>query len=573
MSTAQNESTSETPEAGMPPHRATPSEQHGYRTGGHDHHFAGAMAGAIRVVSSLTLLSRFAGLARDVATAHIFGSGPTASAFRAAYAIPNLFRRLFGEGALSAAFLPEYTRLVKNGSPVAPRLASLVCWLLTLVTGVLTLVLEGVLLLILSIAPGDADRALSLKLMMLMLPMMPMVCITAILGGMLQVHGRFGPPAAAPILLNVFQIAAGALFFVGFINDASTMAYIVGAAAGLASIAQVLWSLHALRGSVAWTHVYDGAAESARLILKRFVPVLLGLGTLQLNTMLDVVIAMWPIWVGPLMFGLKHPLDDASNGILSYTQALYQFPLGVFGLAVATAVFPLLSRAADDGELFLSTLRRGLRLSLFIGLPASLGLILVRHDLVAVVYSGSKTGFGPDAIGRAANVLMGFAPAVWAYSLNHVYTRAFYAKGDTSTPMKLAVCMVALNLTLNLTLLWSLREAGLAWATAISATVQCLILGWLCSRRLGVRIIDAATLRAFASIAVVTLAMSAAVFTLQWSLPEANRWWPHAWRLLAACGVGAIVFTAAAWVLKLPELRWLLQRGVGRGNPGLVSAE
>ena len=539
-----------------------------------EHHFGGALAGAIRVVSSLTLLSRFAGLARDVATAHIFGSGPTASAFRAAYAIPNLFRRLFGEGALSAAFLPEYTRLVKDGSPVAPRLASLVCWLLILATGVITLVLEAVLLIVLLIAPGDGERALSLKLMMLMLPMMPMVCITAILGGMLQVHGRFGPPAAAPILLNIFQIAAGTLFFVGVVTDATTMAYIVGAAAGLASIAQVLWSLHALRGSMKWTRVFHGASHSARVILRRFVPVLLGLGTLQLNTMLDVVIAMWPIWIGPMMFGFKHPLDDASNGILSYTQALYQFPLGVFGLAVATAVFPLLSRAADDAPLFLSTLRRGLRLSLFIGLPASIGLLLVRDDLVAVVYAGSKTGFGPEAIQRAADVLLGFAPAVWAYSLNHVYTRAFYAKGDTTTPMRLAVAMVGLNLTLNLTLLWWLREAGLAWSTAITATVQCLVLGWLCSRKLGTRIIDAPTLRGFVLIGLVSAAMTVAVLALRWTLPDAHRWVVHAWRLLAACAVGAGVFAAAAWVMRLPELRWLMQRGRGgASSAGLVSAE
>jgi putative peptidoglycan lipid II flippase len=539
-----------------------------------EHHFGSALAGAIRVVSSLTLLSRFAGLARDVATAHIFGSGPTASAFRAAYAIPNLFRRLFGEGALSAAFLPEYTRLVKDGSPVAPRLASLVCWLLTLATGVITLVLEALLLAVLFIAPGDGERTLSLKLMMLMLPMMPMVCITAILGGMLQVHGRFGPPAAAPILLNIFQIAAGSLFFVGVITDTNTMAYIVGAAAGLASVAQVLWSLHALRGRVEWTRIFDGASHSARIILKRFVPVLLGLGTLQLNTMLDVVIAMWPIWIGPMMFGFKHPLDDASNGILSYTQALYQFPLGVFGLAVATAVFPLLSRAADDAPLFLSTLRRGLRLSLFIGLPASIGLLLVRDDLVAVVYSGSKSGFGPDAIQRAADVLLGFAPAVWAYSLNHVYTRAFYAKGDTTTPMRLAVAMVGLNLTLNLTLLWWLREAGLAWSTAITATVQCIVLGWLCSRKLGIPIIDAPTLRGFASIGVVSIAMTIAVLALQWTLPDAHRWLVHTWRLLAACFVGVGVFAAAAWVMRLPELRWLMQRGRGgESSAGLISAE
>mgnify|MGYP000915412724 FL=1 len=209
---------------------------------------SGALAAAVRLVSGLTLISRFAGLARDIVTARLFGDELLASAFRAAYALPNLFRRLFGEGALSAAFLPEYTQLRRDQPDLANQLASLTVRLLTLVTGCLLLVVEAALLLVMLFAPQDPGRSLSIQLMMLMLPMMPMVCITAILGGMLQAHGRFGPPAAAPIILNLFQILAGGAFYLGWTGDATRTAYLVGGAAVLASAVQVVWSWWALRG-------------------------------------------------------------------------------------------------------------------------------------------------------------------------------------------------------------------------------------------------------------------------------------------------------------------------------------
>ena len=180
--------------------------------------------------------------------ARLFGDAALASAFRAAYALPNLFRRLFGEGALSAAFLPEYTRLRQTDQRTADGLATATLWLLTLATGALTVVVEVILLSLLFFTAHDnADRALSFKLMMLMLPLMPAVCITAILGGILQAHGRFGPTAAAPIILNLFQIAAGGLFTLGILADTVTTAYAVAAAAVFAGLVQILWSLVALR--------------------------------------------------------------------------------------------------------------------------------------------------------------------------------------------------------------------------------------------------------------------------------------------------------------------------------------
>jgi putative peptidoglycan lipid II flippase len=551
-------------------------------------HATGALAAAVRVVSGLTLLSRFAGLARDVITARIFGDSLLGSAFRAAYALPNLFRRLFGEGALSAAFIPQYALLRRDDPARAQLLANAIVALLTLTTSALTGLIMLGLLVRLWLFPITEDAAISVKLILLMIPMMPAVCIAAILAGVLQTQNKFAIPAAAPILLNLFQIAAGVLYFLAVIESKNTAAYVIGLAALLASWATVAWSLHALKGQVAWHRLSwrelrdpaSATGESVRKVLSRFLPVVLGLGTLQLNTMLDTVIAMWPVWIGPTMFGRPTPLDESSNAIISYTQTLYQFPLGVFGIAVATAIFPLLSSTSDRTTEFAEHLRRGLRLSFFIALPATVGLILVRHDLIAAVFGGGSKTFTDEGLARAAAVLMGFAPGVWAYSLNHVMTRAYYAKGDTKTPMRVAIACVLINLTLNLTLIWRFKEAGLAWATATSATVQVLSLILLAPRLLGVRPITQDTLLAFAKIAVAAGCMAGAVLALQHFAPRLiaatnltetlspDRWLTWTLRLAGCVLVGAGTYAVAAILLRLPELRWLTQRAPRGGSGG-----
>lgn len=532
-----------------------------------DYVSTGMLGGAVRTVSGFTLLSRFAGLARDVITARLLGDDALGSAFRAAYALPNLFRRLFGEGALSAAFLPEYTLLHRNDPTTADELATLVVRLLTLVTGAVTLVLIAGLCLANLLLPRDSDRVMSFQLMALMLPMMPAVCLTAVLGGMLQAHAKFAAPAAAPILLNVFQIAAGLAFYFGFFHGRENAAYAIGVAAVLASVAQVVWSWWALRGRVRWLKAGAAATTHGRAVLRRFVPAMIGLGTLQLNTMMDMLIAMWPNWVGATVLGYAVTLDEKSNAVLSYTQTIYQFPLGVFGIAVATAVFPMLSRSADRPHEFVANLRRGLRLSLFIGLPASIGLILVRHDLLEVIFGGKgRHSFSHDGVLRAAAVLAGFAPGVWAYSLNHVWTRAFYAKGDTTTPMRIAILMVAFNFTLNVTLIWWLREAGLAWATATAAIGQCVILGVLCHSRLEIPAMDGATWRAFARVILASASMGVCVWLAGRLMPATAwwaSWWGHAARCAVQVAVGAGVYAAAALIWRAPEIRWLLRRSPG----------
>ncbi len=523
---------------------------------------------AVRTVSGITLGSRVLGLVRDLATVRIFGDTAVGSAFAAALAIPNMFRRLFGEGALSAAFLPDYTRLRESDPTQAGAFARTTVALLALATGALTILIELGLLALLVLAPGDEDRTLSVRMIMVTLPFMPLICIAAILGGMLQAHGRFAPWAAAPIILNLCIIAASVPFW--FVEGASarTWGYIIGASAVLAGVLQVVWSARCLRGRVDWGRGTAQTRARVRSMLVRMVPALIGLGTLQLNSFIDTLIAMWPLWVGPQIAGVAYPLDEASNSVLYYAQRLYQFPLGVFGIAVATAIFPELSRGASDPGRFLGALRRGVRLSLFIALPASVGLALVRTDLVTTLFSGAGNAFSDDGLSRAAWVVLGYSVGVWAYSLNQLWTRAFYAKGDTITPMRIALAMVALNLALNLALIWPLGEAGLAWATSISAIVQCAVLARAARTRLGLgQILDQPARRSVARSLGLSLVMGGLVGALVWLWPERASWASGALALLAATALGGGVYALLARASRSEELAWMLHPG--RGPTGI----
>ncbi len=519
-----------------------------------------------RTIAGLTLVSRVLGLMRDLVTVRVFGDTAVGSAFAAAFAIPNMFRRLFGEGALSAAFLPEYTRLADGDPRKADAFASLTIGLLAMVTGVITIVIELLLLLAVVMSSDNPDRAYSLKLVMLMLPFMPMICVAAILGGMLQSHGRFGPWAAAPILLNICIIGASMPFFFVDGADPAAWAYPIGIAAVVSAILQVLWSIWMLQGKVRWTRGVSSAKTEAHSMLRRMIPVLIGLGTLQLNAFVDTLIAMYPNWIGPTIFGYDYPLDESSNAILFYAQRLYQFPLGVFGIAVATAAFPALSRVAGDKERFGEMLRRGLRLSFYIGFPASVGLLIVGGPLVQVLYSGFGDGFSDEGIVRASSVLVGYSVAVWAYSLNQLFTRAFYAQNDTRTPMKIALGMVGVNIVLNCVLIWWFREAGLAWSTAVCAIAQTVLLMVAMRRKLG---IDMGLGRSVGLVVGGSVLMGAGLMMVSQMWDISPRWSMQAVRVLVICAMGAAFYVIWSIVWRMEELRWIGARSTERSGNGL----
>ena len=332
-----------------------------------------------RTNAVLTLLSRITGLVRDGAISRIFGPGVLSSGFYFAFLIPNLFRKLFGEGALAAAFLPAYSKLYRENPKSAKALATLTISSLIVLLGCITVAGE---LILLSIISMQQEASPSLQLAMIMLPYMPLVCVVAILAAMLHVHGKFGPPAAAPIILNSIMILA-TLGLETTMKDQTQHMMIIGVAVVVAGIVQVLWSLLALRKFNWYSKETTTARNEMKGMIKRTVPMIIGLATLQVNALFDGLIASWPTVFGDKIFGIAYPLGEGAMSSLSWAQRLYQFPLGVFGIAVATAIYPLLAKQMDDNIALSSTIRRGLRLVVFVALPASVGLMLVRDPLAA----------------------------------------------------------------------------------------------------------------------------------------------------------------------------------------------
>ena len=516
-----------------------------------------------RTVSFLTGVSRITGLARDSVLSRLFGAGSLMDAFFFAFLIPNLFRRLFGEGALSAAFLPIYTQLDRDDPDTARRLAVITVAALITALGGLVILGEFILFLV-SHYQGHASP--TIWLLMLLLPYMPMICTVAIFGAMLHVHGRFGPTAAAPIILNGCMIIAALAVGLSVDQTQADMRLLtvgaIAAAVLVAGILQIAWSLWALKPYLEngpWlSGSYEKATTAFGTVLRQALPMLLGLGVLQLNVFIDGLIASYPTTIGPTLFGMDYPLAEGSMADLSFAQRLYQLPLGVFGLAIATAIFPLLAQQSADSKTFNSTVRRGIRLSLFVALPAGAGLILVAQPLAATLFQGAR--FTAEDSSRVAFVLVGYASAVWAYSLVHVLTRAFYARGEVMAPVKVALWIVGLNFIGNILLIWTpLGVAGLAWSTAFCSVLQVAVLLRLLARRTG-PLIDRPVANSWMKSVATTIVMSLVVWLVSLGVGTSTPDWIDALiELVILVSAGIITAVFAAILLKQPELWWFLR--------------
>jgi len=546
----------------------------------------GRFVGQAMLVSALTLLSRFTGLARDAVLARLFGLAAITDAFYLGFIIPNLFRRLFGEGALTSSFIPVYTDLIKRDKLTARRLATLCIALMVIGLGAITVLLELLLAGMLAGADWSTDTQLAIRLCMIMLPYMPLVCVVALIGGILQVHGRFGPPATAPILLNLVLIAAAVLAASGMKGDLALRRTILIVAFSViaAGVIQLIWVVGAAIPLRPLAASVRGAWPALRQVMITMGPMIVGLAVFQINTLLDSLIA-WGLaakngGATAQLFGYEFEAPIQTGGVtaLQFAQRLYQFPLGVFGIALATAIFPALAHAAaghrssktdtgsaetdtelkPDWDRFQTILRHGLRLTVFIGLPASVGLILVRQPLVRLIFERGQ--FDPKDTARVATILIGYASAVWAYSMTHVVTRAFYAVKNAKTPLRVSVIMVVMNLILNLILVWPLGAAGLAWSSAITATIGCLVLLHMVRRYVD-QPIDKAVVAGWIRTLLLTAVMAGALLPIVLLVDfKALGDVESALVLLGMTAGGALIMMVGAKITKAEELTWLLKR-------------
>ncbi len=429
---------------------------------------------AAAVVGSATLLSRALGFVRDLVVARAFGAGPVTDAFFVAFRLPNLLRRLVAEGALSSAFIPVFTEYLAT-RPRADllRMFRAVAGGLIVALAVLTLAgAGGAPVLVRLMAPGffaDATiGALTIRLTRIMFPYLFFVGLAALAMGMLNAHRHFVTPALAPVMLNVAIIAA-VLGLVPRLPE-PVIGLTVGVLLGGAGQLGIQLPALARRGMLVMPAL-DPRHPAVGRILHLMAPVALGQSATQINILVDTIIASF--------------LAGGSVSYLYYADRLVEFPLGVFGIAIATAVLPTLSEqgARGDREALQATFAFAMRLAAFITMPAAVGLLLLRQPLVRVLYERGEFGV-PETAGTAW-ALGFYAVGLVGFAGVKIGAQVFYALGDTRTPVRVAIAAMVLNSGLAISLAVPLRHGGLALATSCSGMVNAVTLAWLLRRRLG----------------------------------------------------------------------------------------
>lgn len=418
-------------------------------------------------VGGMTFISRVLGFIRDMVAAHFFGAGTGYDAFIVASKIPNFMRRLFAEGAFSQAFVPLLSEYRANRQPqevevFVNRVASCLAMVLFGVT------IVGMLcapLFIYVFAPGfanDLDPRFSLATQMLRItfPYLLLISLTAFCGGILNTYGRFSVPAFTPVFLNLSLIAS-ALFLAPLFSEpvvALAWGVFIGGIIQLGFQFPFLKQLR-LFPSFQWGWRDPGV----RRLLTLMVPALLGVSVTQLNLALSAMFASF--------------LPVGSVSWLYYAERLMEFPLGGFGVALATVVLPKLSsyHAKEKASEFSKTLDFGVRWVLLIGCPSALGLALLAGPLISTLFQSGR--FGEMDVLASQSALIAYSTGIVGFMFVKILGSAYYAKQDIKTPVKIAMVIVVANIVLSLVLIKPLAHMGLALATGLCALLNGILLG------------------------------------------------------------------------------------------------
>lgn len=411
------------------------------------------------VVSACTLLSRILGFVRDMLCARYFGASATWDAFSVAFRTPNLFRRLFGEGALTAAFLPPFVERYESGKPDEAR--ALLSRLVTTLAIFLGL-LAAAGMAITYVLPADPKTQLMAPLLRIMLPYLPLICVAAILGAALNGMRHYFAPAFAPVVVNVVLIAA----LLPWWRDIHTQAWAVA----IGGVVTVLFLLAPLVARAMGPRPNADVADPAfRDVIKKSLPLIFGLAPVQINELVGSLLAQYLI------------AGHGAVSVLYYGNQLTQLPLALIGNAVATVVFPLFASPKED---FKDVFQKSLRFVLFLSVPATVGLMILARPIVALLFQhGDK--FGPAETERTAWVTVLYSAGLWCYCANQIQVRAFYAKKDTLTPVKVSAAMVGLNLAVTLALVRPLGERGISIANSVTGFFSFVVLNALLRRKHG----------------------------------------------------------------------------------------
>ena len=431
-----------------------------------------ALLKSIATVGGYTMMSRVLGFVRDILVAAILGAGPVADAFFIAFKIPNLFRRLFAEGAFNAAFVPLFAgKLEGDGDETARAFAnrafSVLFWVLL---GLLIVMELGMPWIMRVFAPGFLDDPakfdMAVQFTRITFPYLLFISLVSLMGGVLNSLNKFAAAAATPILLNLCLIAAILLATPILPSPGHALSWGVFAA----GLVQFLW--------LAWNCKANGMlpklglpnwGEDIKMLVKRIIPGAVGAGIYQVNLVVDMIIASL--------------LPTGSISYLFFADRVTQLPLGVVGVAVGTALLPLLSRQlrAGDEAGAMHSQNRALEFTLLLTVPAAVAFAIIPAPIISVLFE--RNAFTAEASSATAAALMVYAFGLPAYVLNKGLTPGFFARGDTKTPMIVAAVCMVVNIVFNLLLMGPFLHVGLAMATVISAWTNTLLLAILLRQR------------------------------------------------------------------------------------------
>jgi putative peptidoglycan lipid II flippase len=528
----------------------------------------------ISVVATATMASRVLGLVRDSLTAAVFGTSALASAFFTAFQLPNLFRRLLGEGALTAAFVPTLNdALARERREGAFTLVSQVASWLLLVSGALVLAAmallswRGGIVRLGEVGGAEPDTVerwlLSAELAVVLFPYLVFVCMAAAFSAALQTLGRFLEPALSPIWLNLAMIGLlGGAFVYWPGNDIRQMH---GLCAGvlLGGFLQMIvpaWALY----REGWRPRLDlRRSEPMRAIVRLMVPTVLGSAVYLVNMTVSRLIGL--------------SLNDAAVSVLNFAQRLMELPIGVFAVAVSTVIFPLISRYAAEGDhaKMSDAYRKGMRLILVINIPAAVGLALLAEPIVRVIFQ--RGAFSPGDTHAMLPVLAAYALGLPFLSFVSLVLRAFYAQKDTVTPVRAALLSFVVNLGLSFALMGRFGTLGLAIAGNVAVVAQAGFLQLRLARNRPDFAFRHLT-RDMARILGASVAMGLAVAAGWWAWSRhfsAPTTGSDAMALLVMIAGGVLIYGAVVWALRIDgreELAAMLLRRFRRPDTAARSA-
>jgi putative peptidoglycan lipid II flippase len=526
------------------------------------------LARSAGLISLATMASRVLGVARETVLAYLFGAGTEMDAFNVAFRVPNLLRDLFAEGAMTAAFVPTFTRtLTHRGRDAAWRLGSLVINALLVVTGVLVVLgivfasrITGALAGEYALIPGKLE--LTTDLTRLMLPFLTTVAVSVAMMGMLNSLHRFFVPAFAPAMFNIATIfcafAVVPLMRAVGLPDIAAIAIAVL----LGGIGQILVQWPALRREgFRYRAILDFKDPELRDVLRLMIPGTLGLAAVQINVFVNTYLATTQ--------------QEGSVSWLSYAFRLMYLPIGLFGVSIATAALPDISRHAATADLpgMRRTVSGALRMMLMLNVPATVGLMVLARPIVSLILERNRFTAADTAATAAA--LIFYAPGLIGYSAVKIASPTFYSLRDSRTPVIVGVVSVLANLTMNLALVRVMSYRGLALGTATAALFNAGMLLWLLRGRLQ-GLDGRSTTVAFLKIVGASLAMGLTChLTVVWaeSLMPGASFVLKAIRVSAAIAAGVAVLVATARLLRIEEFDEAIRRVLRRVMPGWVPGQ